>query len=132
MRPWSEPALLATLWLSCTAAAVSRARSANVYLDSAARQQLGLTEGSIVPLWRVWERITQVFPGQVIPCLGPPVAAFLARLQALSALTKAALATLLQTTWGEQLDPDDHSKTELVMKVLAHEGIWVDLATWRA
>lgn len=99
----------------------------NVYLDNTARLRLSLFQGSVVPLWRIWERIVDVFAAGPVPYLAPAVTLLQERTTALTALTKAALATLLEVTWGEVLNPDDFTKNALVMKVLAHEGLWVDL-----
>lgn len=96
----------------------------NVWLDSCVRRDLGLLSGSVVPLWRIWQRIVDL---NITTHLSPIVDRLNARITALNALTKAALATLLQSTWGEIVDPDNFTKSQLVEKVLAHEGIWVEL-----
>jgi hypothetical protein len=96
----------------------------NVWLDSCKRREIGLFSGSVVPLWRVWERIVDL---NITTHLSPIVDQLNARITALTALTKAALATLLQSTWGETVDPDNFTKNLLVEKVLAYEGIWVEL-----
>ena len=107
---------------------MSEARSKNVYLDSIARGTLSWWGVSVLPLWRAWELITDRFYEQAIPYLGPGVQFFLDRLAALQALTKSALATLLDEAWGETVDPDDFLKNELIEKVLTYEGMWVDLS----
>lgn len=132
MRHWSDHLPLATLQLPSTGAAVSQARSMNTYLDSTARLRLNLTQGSVVPLWRAWERIVDVFAAQSVPYLAPAVTLLQERIAALNALTKSALAALLEATWGEPLNPDDFTKNALVMKVLAYEGLWVDLGYGQA
>lgn len=96
----------------------------NVWLDSAVRTNLSLFSGSVVPLWRIWERIVDL---NVTTHLSPIVDQLQARITALTALTKSALAALLLASWGETVDPDSFTKNELVMKVLAYEGMWVDL-----
>ncbi len=96
----------------------------NVWLDSCVRTDLSLFSGSLVPLWRVWERIVDL---SVTTHLSPIVDLLNARIAALTALLKADIAALLETTWGEIVDPDDFTKNELMEKVLAHEGMWVNL-----
>jgi hypothetical protein len=96
----------------------------NVWLDSAVRTDLSLFSGSVVPLWRIWQRIVDL---NITTHLSPIVDQLNARITALNALTKAALAALLQSTWSETVDPDAFTKNQLVEKVLAYEGIWVEL-----
>jgi hypothetical protein len=96
----------------------------NVWLDSCVRRDLSLFSGSVAPLWRIWERIVDL---NITTHLSPIVDLLNARITVLNALTKAALATLLQSTWGETVDPDAFTKNQLVEKVLAYEGIWVEL-----
>jgi hypothetical protein len=45
----------------------------------------------------------------------------------LNALTKSALAALLLADWGETVDPDNFTKNQLIEKVLAYEGTWVEV-----
>ena len=96
----------------------------NVWLDSAVRRNLGLFSGSTVPLWRIWQRIVDL---NITTHLSPVVDRLNARITALNALTKTALVTLLQSTWGETINPDAFTKNQLIEKVLAYEGIWVQL-----
>lgn len=96
----------------------------NVWLDSAVRRNLSLFSGSVVPLWRIWQRIVDL---SITAHLSPIVDQLNTRITALNALTKAALAALLETAWGEIVNPDAFTKNQLVEKVLAYEGIWVDL-----
>jgi hypothetical protein len=96
----------------------------NVWLDSSVRRDLSLFSGSVVPLWRIWERIVDL---NITTHLSPIVDLLNARIAALTALLKADIAALLETTWGETVNPDDFTKNELMEKVLAHEGIWVEL-----
>jgi hypothetical protein len=99
----------------------------NVWLDSCARLSLGLYSGSVVPLWRIWERIVDVFGANPVPYLSPTVTLLNQRITALNANTKTQLAALLLSAWGETVNPDDFTKNELVQKVLAYEGLWVEL-----
>jgi hypothetical protein len=105
-----------------------QAKSKNVYLDSATRGLLSWFGVSVLPLWHIWELIIERLPvEQDLPYLGPGMRFFFDRLTALTALTKAQLATLLEDDWGEVVDPDDFLKNELIEKVLAYENMWVDL-----
>lgn len=105
---------------------MSANQSANVYLDSAVRTRMSLFFGSVVPLWRIWERIVAM--GDAAPAfIAPQVSAVQARITALNALTKTQLAALLLSSWGETVDPDNFTKNALVKKVLAYERQWVDV-----
>lgn len=105
---------------------MSANQSANIYLDSAVRTTMSLFAGSVVPLWRIWRRIVEL--GAAAPAfIAPQVTAVQARVTALTALTKAALAALLLADWGETVDPDNFTKNELIEKVLAYEGTWVEV-----
>jgi hypothetical protein len=103
---------------------MSQARSMNVWLDSCVRTNLSLYTGSVVPLWQIWERVVAL---AITTHISPIVDLLQARITALTALTKAALVTLLQTTWGETVVEANFTKNELIEKVLAYEGLWVDL-----
>jgi hypothetical protein len=96
----------------------------NVWLDSAVRTNLSLFSGSVVPLWRIWERVVDL---NITAHLSPIVDQLNARITALTALLKADIAALLETAWGETVDPANFTKNELIEKVLAYEGIWVEL-----
>ena len=115
---------LGNLHLYSTGAAMSQARSMNVWLDSCVRTNLSLYTGSVVPLWQIWERVVAL---AITTHISPIVDLLQARITALTALTKAALVTLLQTTWGETVVEANFTKNELIEKVLAYEGLWVDL-----
>jgi hypothetical protein len=105
---------------------MSANQSANVYLNSAVRTTMSLFVGSVLPLWMVWERIVDM--GADAPLvIAPQVTAVQARVTALNALLKAQLAALLLADWGETVDPDDFTKNELIEKVLAYEGTWVEV-----
>ena len=99
----------------------------NVWLDSRARLLLGLFNGSAEPLWRIWERIVDVFGANPVPYLSPTVTLLSQRITALNANTKPQLAALLLANWGEKVNPEIFTKNELVQKVLAYEGLWVEL-----
>jgi hypothetical protein len=122
---------LATLREFCIHAAVSaalQASSKNVYLDSTARGLLSWFGVSVLPLWRIWELIAEQLPNeQDLPYLGPGMRFFFDRLTALNALTKAQLGTLLDDDWGEVVNTANFTKDELIEKVLAYEGMWVEL-----
>lgn len=80
--------------------------------------------GSVVPLWRIWQRIVEM--GDAAPTvIAPEVTAVQARVAALRGLTKAGLAAKLMKL-GETVDADEFTKNELVEKVLSHEGTWVE------
>lgn len=119
---------LVRLHVFCNGAAVSQAQSKNVYLDSISRAALSWWSVSVIPLWKAWQLIVDTFGQSAPPYLGPGMRFFFDRLAALDALTKAQLGTLLDETWGEVVNVNNFTKDELVMKVLAYEGIWVDLA----
>lgn len=105
---------------------MSANQSANVYLDSAVRCAMSKFNGSVVPLWRIWRRIVEL--GAAAPAfIAPQVTAVQARVTALNALTKTALAALLLADWGETVDPDNFTKNQLIEKVLAYEGTWVEV-----
>jgi hypothetical protein len=130
-RRWSELAGLATLWEFCTIAAVSaalQAKSKNVYLDSSSRGLLSWWSVSVIPLWRAYELTIDAFGQSSPPYMGAGLGFFYDRLSALNALTKSELGTMLDEVWDEVVNVNSFTKDELVMKVLAYEGIWVDLA----
>jgi hypothetical protein len=104
---------------------MSANQSANVFLDSAVRCAMSINE-SVVPLWRIWRRIVEL--GAAAPAfIAPQVTAVQARVTFLNALTKSALAALLLASWGETVDLDNFTKNELIQKVLAYEGTWVEV-----
>lgn len=123
MRPLSRSAAAGRLGLFCTAAAVGKDRSRLIYVDSGARAELGLPEGSMHPLWLVFERAED--------CSEPPwiqpLADAVDRISELRDMTKAELAALVQERTGEAVDVKKLKEDQLVMLVLATEDQWVDL-----
>lgn len=105
---------------------------------------------SVLPLWRVWEMLVEgygydswdpesldsLFAGEGvlyrlqqsdIPDMGGSMRFFFERLKDMADATRAALATELDDLWNEELDPEEEFKVDLMMKLLANEGMWVDL-----
>jgi len=113
--------------MSCTGAAVSVDQSKNIYIDNTVRGLLSWWGVSALPLWQVWELVVDRFFEQTIPYLGPGWRFFSDRLTALNALTKTQLGELLDDEWDEVVNTANFTKNELIEKVLAYEGMWVDL-----
>ena len=112
----------------CSAAAVSRARSREIYLSSGERAALGLVS-SMAPLHLAWEQA--ISRGLCNPSPIQEIARIEQRVAEHRKLSRARLAAMLREQ-GDQFKQGHLSEDELIMRLLAISNDWVDLSAGQA